>query len=421
MRLARTGEPLGTTLAQLQLIKDTARTMACVHPDHAASAGVPTRADVIVVGAGVIGLCVAWRAAAAGMEVVVADPEPARGASWAAAGMLAPVTELHYGEEALLALAQAAARRWEGFASELTSIAGPVGYRRTGTLLVAADEGDRSQVHALYEFQRELGLEVEWCTGRRARALEPALAPGLRSGLWVPGDHQVHNRMLLAALRRVVDGAGVQIVPDAVDAVEVTAGAVRGVRLASGEGVGASAVVLAAGCRSPLVAGLPSGTVPAVRPVKGQIVRLRQRQRSSPAGPTRTVRAVVEGASVYVVPREDGTVVVGATVEEQGFDTTVTAGAVYELLRDARRAVPAVSEMALEEAVAGLRPGSPDNGPIVGESAAVDGLVMATGHYRNGILLAPLTADAVAAVLGGRAVPTEMAPFGPDRFAAVTR
>jgi glycine oxidase len=161
--------------------------------------------------------------------------------------------------------------------------------------------------------------------------------------------------------------------------------------------------------------------VPAVRPVKGQIVRLRRRDGSGAVGPARTVRAVVEGASVYVVPRQDGTVVVGATVEEQGFDTTVTAGAVYELLRDARRAVPAVAEMVLEETVAGLRPGSPDNGPIVGPSGVVDGLVLATGHYRNGILLAPLTAEGVVAVLAGQALPDELAPFGPERFTALTR
>jgi glycine oxidase len=424
-RRARTGEPLGTTLAQLQLLKDTARTMADVHPGSApgaptGGADVPARADVVVVGAGVIGLSVAWRTAAAGMQVVMVDPEPGRGASWAAAGMLAPVTELHYGEETLLALTLAAARHWERFASDLAAAAGQFGYLQSGTLLVAADEDDRAQIHALYEFQRELGLEVEWCTARRARDLEPALSPGVRSGLWVPGDHQVHNRQLLAALRRAVEARGVQVVVDAVDAVDVAAGAAQGVRLASGAAVRASSVVLAAGCRSPLVGGLPARTVPAVRPVKGQIVRLRRRDGSGAVGPARTVRAVVEGASVYVVPRQDGTVVVGATVEEQGFDTTVTAGAVYELLRDARRAVPAVAEMVLEETVAGLRPGSPDNGPIVGPSGVVDGLVLATGHYRNGILLAPLTAEGVVAVLAGQALPDELAPFGPERFTALT-
>jgi glycine oxidase len=402
-------------LAQLQLLKDTARTMALVHPPEVRSA------DVVVVGGGVIGLSVAWRAAGAGLRVLVADPEPARGASWAAAGMLAPVTEAQYGEEGILALNLAAARRWERFAAELSATGGPVGYRRTGTLLVAADDGDRAWARALFEFQRELGLEVEWCTARRARALEPALSPAIRSGLWVPGDHQVHNRQLLAALLRATESAGVTFVPEVVDAVELAGGAVEGVRLASGATVASGAVVLAAGCRSPLVGGLPAGAVPGIRPVKGQIVRLRVKPRAGAPSPTRTVRAIVEGASVYVVPREDGTVVVGATVEEQGFDTTVTAGAVYELLRDAHRAVPALTEMTLDEAVAGLRPGSPDNGPVVGASPSVDGLVLATGHFRNGILLAPITADAVVSVLRDAEPPPELAPFGPSRFSAVAR
>ncbi len=376
----------------------------------------------MVVGAGVIGLSVAWRAARAGMSVVVADPEPARGASWVAAGMLAPVTEVQYGEEALLTLTLAAARRWDAFATELAAAAAPVGYRRTGTLLVAMDEGDRAWTEALYAYERELGLEVQWLTGRHARAMEPALSPGVRCGLWAPGDHQVHNRQLLGSLLAATGSSGVVLLEEAVDAVELAAGAVSGVRLASGDCVRSPAVVLAAGCRSALIGGLPAGALPAVRPVKGQILRLGPRGGVSPGpGPTRSVRAIVEGASVYVVPREDGTVVVGATVEEQGFDTSVTAGAVYELLRDARRALPALSEMALEEAVAGLRPGSPDNGPVVGPSPDVEGLVLATGHYRNGILLAPLTADAVVSAIEGRPQPPELEPFGPGRFTVPAR
>lgn len=382
------------------------------------SAAVPRRADVVVVGGGVIGLSTAWRAAQAGMAVVVADPEPARGASWVAAGMLAPVTELHYGEEALFEANLAAARRWDAFASELAAAATPVGYRRCGTLLVAADDGDRAWARELFEFERTLGLEVEWLTGRQARLMEPALAPGVRAALWAPGDHQVDNRLLLGALLAASRAAGVVVVPESVQAVDVTAGSVSGVRLSSGTGIEAPAAVLAAGCRSGLVEGLPQSVLPAVRPVKGQILRLRPRAGGPALG--RSVRAVVEGSSVYLVPREDGSLVVGATVEEQGFDTTVTAGAVYELLRDARTVVPGVSELGLDEAVAGLRPGSPDNGPVVGAHDAVSGLVVATGHYRNGILLAPLTADTAVAALAGRPPPAELQPFGPARFASVT-
>ena len=376
--------------------------------------GSDTRADLAVVGAGVIGLAVAWRAAAAGLQVVACDPEPGRGASWVAAGMLAPVTEVHYGEEALLALTLAAARRWASFAGELEAAGGPVGYRRTGTLLVAADEGDRAFAEALFAYQQELGLEAQWLTASAARALEPGLAPVIRGGLWAPGDHQVENRQLVAALLAAATGAGVRVIGEAVEELVLAGGATDGVRLSSGARVSAPAVVVAAGCRSAGLGGLPVDAVPAVRPVKGQILRLLPTPEGARLG--RTVRAVVEGASVYLVPREDGSLVVGATVEERGFDTTVTAGALYELLRDARRTVPATAEMVLGEALAGLRPGSPDNGPIVGASS-VPGLLVATGHHRNGILLAPVTADAICALLCGAEPPAELAPFGPERFA----
>ncbi len=369
--------------------------------------------DVAVVGGGVIGLSAAWRLARLAMTVALCDPEPGRGASWVAAGMLAPVTELHYGEEALLALNLAAARRWDGFARDLEAVAGPVGYRRTGTLLVGADEDDRAWIEQLFDFQRQLGLEVEWLSARRARDMEQALAPGVRAGLWAPGDHQVDNRLVVSALLTALSHAGAVLVPEAVEAVSCTGGAVRGVRLSSGTEVAARAVVLAAGCHSSSIGGLPAPSLPAVRPVKGQILRLAAGRGGPPL--RRAVRAVVEGSSVYLVPREDGSLVVGATVEEQGFDTTVTAGAVLELLRDARRVVPAVSEMVLDEASAGLRPGSPDNGPLVGPVASVPGLVMATGHFRNGFLLAPITADALSAVLVGTDPPPEMACFGPRR------
>lgn len=375
---------------------------------------VPDRPDVVVIGAGVIGLAVAWRAAQAGMDVVVVDPEPARGASWVAAGMLAPVTELHYGEEALLELNLAAARRWDVFAAEIEGVAGPVGYRRTGTLLVAADEDDRAWAAELHAFQAKLGLESQWLTGSQARHLEPALAPGVRGGVWAPGDHQVHNRQLLEALESAVSAAGARLVRQEVTSLECAGGSVTGVRLSSTTEMTCRSVVLAAGCRSAEMDGVPSEAVPVVRPVKGQILRLHPR--TGGLTMARSVRAVVEGSSVYLVPRQDGSLVVGASVEEQGFDTAVTAGAVYELLRDARRVVPAVSEMVLAEASAGLRPGSPDNGPLVGASPSVDGLVVATGHYRNGILLAPITADAVVAVLSGGTPPPELAPFGPERF-----
>jgi glycine oxidase len=358
--------------------------------------------------------------AARGLAVAVIDPAPGRGASWAAAGMLAPVSEVHHGEEPLLALALESARQWPAFAAELAGTVGrPIGYRSSGTLVVAADDGDRAWAHELYAFQRHLGLEAEWLTGRRARQLEPSVAPGVRAAIWVAGDHQVDNRLLVGALLDAATGTGVAVHRQRATAVERSGGAVAGVRLANGTILRSGTVVLAAGCWSGQLEGLPDGAVPAVRPVKGQILRLVPR-RGAPVL-SRTVRGIVQGSSVYVVPRENGTVVVGATVEERGFDTAVTAGAVYELLRDAHRVVPGLTEMVLDETTTGLRPGSPDNAPIVGRPAVggVDGLVVATGHYRQGILLTPLTAAAVAAIVTGDEPPAAMAPFGPARFATV--
>lgn len=368
-----------------------------------------------MVGAGIVGLAIAWRAAASGLGVTVVDPDPGTGASWAAAGMLAPVTEVHYGEEALLALNLAAAAAWPAFAADLEAVpgVGDVGYRRSGTLLVAADEGDRALAADLHRFQRELGLASQWIGAREARAMEPNLAPAIRAALWAPGDHQVDNRRVVEGLRRAVPAAGAEVDRRRVAGVEVAGGRVCGVRLDNGDTLAAGAVVVAAGHRSGALEGLPDTALAPVRPVKGQILRLR-----GPAQPPllgRIVRGIVRGGSVYLVPRRDGELVVGATVEERGPDTTVTAGAVYELLRDARRVVPGVTELVLEEASAALRPGSPDNAPVVGP-AGPDGLVLATGHYRNGILLTPVTADAVVACLHGGRVTEVMAPFAPGRF-----
>ncbi|HEY5023438.1 MAG TPA: glycine oxidase ThiO [Acidimicrobiales bacterium] len=381
----------------------------------------PDRYDVVVVGGGVIGLASAWTMAARGMTVAVVDPEPGRGASWAAAGMLAPVSEVHHGEEPLLALTLASARRWPAFAAELTGAVGrPIGYRTSGTLIVAADDGDRAWAHELFAFQRQLGLGSQWLTGRQARQLEPGIAPGVRAGIWAPGDHQVDNRLLVGALLDAATGAGAALHRTLAAALECSGGTVSGVRLAGGPTLGAAAVVLAAGSWSGQLDGVPTHAAPSVRPVKGQILRLLPSERAPVL--TRTVRGIVQGSSVYLVPREDGTVVVGATVEERGFDVAVTAGAVYELLRDAHRVVPGITEMVLGEVTAGLRPGSPDNAPMVGRASGpgVDGLVVATGHYRQGILLTPITAQAVAAIVAGDEPPDELAPFGPGRFTPVS-
>ena len=376
---------------------------------RAAEAGT---SDVVVVGAGVIGLGIAWRAALAGLGVTLVDSAPGRGASWAAAGMLAPVTEVNYGEQALLELNLAAAARWPAFAAELEEFASrSVGYRRCGTLTVARDTDDNAALEDLYAFQRDLGLKVERLRGRECRQLEPGLSPSVRGGILAAGDHQVDNRALVAALLVACERAGVRRHAGRVAAVRVEGDRTTGVVLAGGKPLDAGTVVLAAGCWSATLAGLPPGLVPPVRPVKGQLLHLRG------PGDAPLCQRNVRGLEVYVVPRGDGRVVVGATVEEHGFDTTVTAGGVHDLLRAAVELLPEVTELELTETVAGLRPGSPDNAPLLGRSA-LDGLVIASGHYRNGILLAPVTADGIAELLAGGTVPEAIVPFSPGRFAA---
>lgn len=349
--------------------------------------------DVVVVGAGLIGLAIGWRAAQRGLSVTVLDPAPGCGASRTAAGMLAPVTELHYGEEQLLALNLASLRRYPSFVGELTEVTGhDVGYRETGTLAVALDGDDRAVLADLQAYQHKLGLTVEWLPGRECRRLEPMLTPAIRGGLLVADDHQVDNRLLVAALLVAAERAGVALVRERVSEVVVAADRAIGVRTAGGV-VHAAQVVLAAGCWSARIAGLPPAVVPPVRPVKGQIVRLR-----GPSMLGRNLRGVTQGSQVYLVPRADGELVIGATVEEQGFDTRVRAGGVYELLRDAHLLLPGVGELELSECDAGLRPGSPNNAPLIG-ATELSGLIVATGHYRNGVLLTPVTADLVAELL----------------------
>jgi len=384
---------------------------------------VAVTADVVIAGGGVIGSAIAWRAAAAGLDVVVVDPEDGGAASLVAAGMLAPVSESLFGEDALLRLNLLAVRRFPAFAAGLEEATGQaVGLRREGTLAVAYDPGDHAALMRLTAFRRSVGLDAEELDSRACRRLETFLAPDVRGGVLFPGDWSVDNRRYAAALRQAMRAAGVRTVRDRVAEVRTRGGRACGVRLAGGSGPGCvdcSAVVVAAGCWSGAVAGLPDGLPAAVRPVKGQLLRLRV-----PAGMppvlSHTVRATVRGADVYLVPRADGEMIVGATSEERGPDRAVTAGAVHDLLHDAMSVLPVTSELIFAEACAGLRPGTLDNGPVVG-ATSLDGLLVATGHYRNGILLSPVTADAVVAALTGQRPAAEWQPFAPQRFTAQLR
>ncbi|KAB1145583.1 glycine oxidase ThiO [Streptomyces luteolifulvus] len=377
----------------------------------------PRTSDVLVIGGGIIGLVTAWRAAQRGLATAVVDPEPGGGAAQVAAGMLAAVTELHYGEQTLLGLNLASARRYPEFVAELTEVTGQdVGHRQCGTLAVALDADDRAHLRELHTLHRQSGLDSQWLSGRECRRLEPMLAPGVRGGLLACDDHQIDPRRLAGALVTACERAGVVFHRVWAERLSVVGDRAAGVVTRDGETLGAAQVVLAGGSLSGRLAGVPDDVVPPVRPVKGQVVRLSVPKPYAPFL-SRTVRAMVRGSHVYMVARENGELVIGATSEEQGWDTTVTAGGVYELLRDAHELVPGITELPLTETQAGLRPGSPDNAPLLGPTE-LPGLLLATGHFRNGVLLTPVTGDALAHALTTGELPDEARAFTPRRFAA---
>ena len=371
-------------------------------------------ADVVVAGGGVIGTAIAWRAAAAGLDVVLVDPASGDAASLVAAGLLAPVSESLFGEGALLRVNLLAVRRFPSFAAELEQATGhEIGLRREGTLAIAYDPGDLAALNRLTAFRRSAGLDATELDSRACRKLEPFLTSDVHGGVLFAGDWSVDNRRYAAALRAAA-AAKARVTRDRVTGVLMRDGRVGGARLADGGEIASAAVVVAAGCWSGSVDGLPDPLRSVVRPVKGQLVRLRHPEGMPPVI-SHTIRATVRGIDVYLVPRADGEVIVGATSEERGPDLTVTAGAVHDLLHDAMCVLPVTSEMVLAETCAGLRPGTPDNGPVVGD-CGIEGLLMATGHYRNGILMSPVTADAIVAVLAGQEPTAEWQPFTPQRF-----
>jgi len=365
--------------------------------------------EVAIVGAGVIGLSIAWRLAQRGARVTVFERDAAgQGASHAAAGMLAASAEVEPGEEPLFALNCASKALWADFATELEAASGQsVDLRREGTLVVALTADDRARLQHHVAFQRGLGLSPEWLNAVEARRREPHLSPGLSGAVFSPDDHQVDNRKVVAALRVAAERAGAVLREHTrVERILVEGGRATGV-VVSGYPHRADTVVLAAGAWSRAIEGLC--LPPPVRPVKGQMLALRMDTRAP------LLRHVVWAPGAYLVPRHDGRLLVGATVEEKGFDPHLTAGAQLALLQAGWRALPGIEELPIDEAWVGFRPGSRDDAPILG-SGPLAGLVFATGHYRNGILLTPITARAIVAlILDGHADPL-IAPFVIDRF-----
>jgi glycine oxidase len=369
------------------------------------------RPRVIIIGAGVIGLGVGWRLADRADVTIFDRGKAGRGASHAAAGMLAACCEAEPGEEALVALGRESQARWPGFAEELERASGiDVELRSEGTLLLALTADDQAEIAHRLEFQRQLALPLEWLSAVDTRRREPRLAGKIAGAVFSPQDHQVDNRKLAAALRVAAEAAGVRIVEDRpVREIVAQGGRVKGVLLEDGAIEKADCVVLAAGAWSRGIGGLPPDRRPPVRPVKGQMLSLRM------DAATPLLNHVLWAPGAYLVPRRDGRLIVGGTVEEKAFDDTITAGGMLTLLEAAWRAVPAIEELPIEETWVGHRPGSRDDAPILGRGP-LQGLVYATGHYRNGILLAPVTADTIARLVLDDIVEPAIAPFGLERF-----
>lgn len=372
---------------------------------------------IVIVGGGICGLGIGWRLAQAGREVTVIDRgEAAMAATWAAAGMLAPQAEAEHAEEALLPLAMESCRQWPSFAGELERGSGiDVDYRTEGTLVVAVDRDDFEMLEHRFAYLRDLGLNLEWLSGYEARRKEPYLSRGVSGALFSPDDHQVDNRLVGGALKACYINAGGNLQENtAVDEILTSAGRVTGVRVGDRE-IEAETVVVAAGAWSRNIAGLPPEASPPVRPLKGQMVAVRMPDDAP------ILRHVLWGPgnsivpSIYLAPKSDGRLIIGATVEEMGFDTDLTAGGMLEILRSAWEVLPGIYDLPLTESWTGFRPASRDDAPILGP-AGVDGLVMATGHHRNGILLAPITARTVSDYILTGSVADIMRPFMLERF-----
>ncbi|PEN14793.1 glycine oxidase ThiO [Longibacter salinarum] len=366
--------------------------------------------SVLIVGGGVVGLSTGFELLRSGVPVTIFEKDRAgRGTSWLAAGMLAPDTEIGFEERELYNLNRESLRRWPDFAAAVEASSGQsVDYRDDGTLIVADDPDSTKRIRRLYEFQQEQGLDVDWLTGDEARDREPFVGPRVSAAIWVESDHQVDNRLLLEALRDafLAEGGDLRehtpvdrICPDAESPAVVTE---------EGETVSGREVVVAAGVWSRQLDGLEPGGPPPVRPVKGQMVQLQMKLPFA-------LEHVIRGPDAYLAPKSSGRLVIGATSEEMGFDTDVTAGGLYDLLEGAWEVVPGVYDLSVDETWAGLRPASRDHAPILGRSGA-PGVIHATGHYRHGILLAPVTAQEVARLIETGETSRWIEPFSPARF-----
>jgi len=384
-------------------------------PPHGALAAAPARpvpadVDVAIIGAGVVGLSIGWRLAGRGLSVAIFDRGAAGdGTSLAATGMLAAAAEHEPGGELLLPLAVESQRLWPAFRTALEAESGiAIDYRGEGTLVVAQTRDEVARLRFRHDYQRRAGFDVEWLAGPEARRLEPGLRASVAAGLFCRGDHQVDPRLLVPALVQAFRARGGHLAEHcAVTAVETAGGHTAGVATAAGP-CRTRTVIVAAGAWSAELL-LPHGLDIPVRPLRGQALALRMTRQ------TGRLSHVVWTEQIHLAPKSDGRLIVGATMEDVGFSAAITAGGVLALLEGVHRALPSSEEMEIETVWSGFRPTTEDDAPVIGE-AGIPGLLLATGHHRNGILLAPGTAAAIEELITMGALTAAAGPLGPGRF-----
>lgn len=365
---------------------------------------------IAIIGGGVIGLSIGWQLARRGVEVTLFERNRVgKEASRVAAGMLAPYAEVGFEEIELMELGQESLRLYPRFLDELSEDASDIPqFDQCGTLMTGIDRDDTERLKRLYDFREELKLTVELITGTEAREREPLLSPKVVSAVWLPDDAQIDNRKLLKKLKAAFKKCGGVLKEESeVKKVRLSGGSVEGLSTNRSE-FQFDNVVLAAGSWSQQIEGIPRHMRPPIRPVKGQIITLEKTSDCPLKGTVRSPR-------MYMVPKEDGTIRLGATTEEQGFDKTPTAGGQKELLEDGWEMIPSIFDLPLVETMAGLRPAARDHAPIIGETD-IRGLYYATGHYRHGILMTPITVYTLVDEMMEGAKSELMYPFRPQRF-----
>ena len=364
---------------------------------------------IIIIGAGVCGLAIGLELAKNNIHTTIYDKgEIGDGASNHSGGMLAAGIENEPSEASLWQLTRKSQEMWHDYAKEIETISGlNIDYRKEGTMMIATNQDDLKHVQFLYEYQQKLGVKLDFLSARDIQKQEPYLKTV--GGMVCKDDHQVNSRLFIKALSTAFIKLGGRIhTHTPVSTIHTTNNTTTGIKLADGTIIEGDGVVVCAGVHSPLIKNIQ--TPLPVRPLKGQMLAL-QMDKNSPI-----INHVVWSPRSYLIPKSDGTLLIGATVEESGYNTENTAGGIYSLLESAWRCLPAVEDLPIKEMWASLRPTSQDDSPILG-TLSPSNTYVATGHHRNGILLAPITAKIMAdCILNNGKTAKEFASFSAERF-----